>query len=45
VAVSAGHRPEAYAGSRWLIDTLKERVPIWKKEWYGDGGHWVAEHP
>jgi len=45
VAVSAGHRAEAFEACRWLIDTLKERAPIWKKEWYGDGAHWVSEHP
>lgn len=44
VAVSAGHRAEAFEAGRWLIDTLKERVPIWKKEQYVDGStEWV--HP
>lgn len=44
VAVSAGHRQEAFEAGRWLIDTLKERVPIWKKEQYADGStEWV--HP
>lgn len=45
VAVSAAHRPEAFEACRWLIDTLKERVPIWKKERYSDGEEWIAEHP
>ncbi len=45
VAVSSAHRPEAFAACRWLIDTLKERVPIWKKERYEDGEEWIAEHP
>jgi molybdopterin synthase catalytic subunit len=45
IAVSSAHRAEAYEASRWLIDTLKERVPIWKKEWHEDGGVWVSEHP
>ena len=45
VAVSSSHRPEAFAACRWLIDTLKERVPIWKKERYSDGQEWIAEHP
>ena len=45
IAVSAGHRPNAFGACRWLIDTLKERVPIWKKERYADGEEWVAEHP
>ena len=44
VAVSAPHRPEAFEGGRWLIDTLKERVPIWKKENYTEGNsEWI--HP
>jgi molybdopterin synthase catalytic subunit len=37
VAVSAPHRAQAFDAGRWLIDTLKERVPIWKKEHYADG--------
>lgn len=43
--VSAGHRQEAYAGSRFIIDEIKKSVPIWKKELTKDGGRWVAgEH-
>ena len=45
IAVSSPHRPAAYEASRWLIDTLKERVPIWKKEWFSDGAHWVSDRP
>jgi len=45
IAVSSAHRAEAYAASRWLIDTLKKRVPIWKKEWHDDGGVWASDHP
>ncbi len=42
VVTAGGHRDEAYAASRWLIDTLKARVPIWKREWYADGtSTWV----
>lgn len=37
VAVAAGHRGEAFEGCRWIIDELKRRVPIWKKEHYQDG--------
>ena len=33
----AGHRAEAYAASRYAIDELKERAPIWKEEHYTDG--------
>jgi len=37
VAVSSPHRAQAFEAGRWLIDTLKESVPIWKKEHYADG--------
>jgi len=45
IIVSAGHRPDAYAGSRFIIEEIKKSVPIWKKELTRDGGRWVAgEH-
>ncbi len=37
IAVSSAHRAIAYECSRWLIDTLKQRIPIWKQEHYSDG--------
>ncbi len=42
VGVTAGHRGEAFDACRWIIDEVKARVPIWKKEFYasGDSG-WV----
>jgi molybdopterin synthase catalytic subunit len=44
VATSSPHRQAAFAAGQWLIDTLKESVPIWKKENWADGTHeWV--HP
>jgi len=44
VAVSCPHRHQAFDACRWLIDTLKEVVPIWKKEVWADGREeWV--HP
>lgn len=44
VAVSCPHRGQAFEACRWLIDTLKEVVPIWKKELWADGSEeWV--HP
>jgi molybdopterin synthase catalytic subunit len=44
VAVSCPHRHQAFEACRWLIDTLKEVVPIWKKETSADGTEeWV--HP
>ncbi len=41
VAVAAAHRGEAFAACRWLMDTLKETVPIWKREFFEGGDHWV----
>ena len=41
IIVSAGHRNEAYAGSRFIIEAIKAGVPIWKKELTEDGGRWV----
>jgi molybdopterin synthase catalytic subunit len=45
VAVSAPHREAAFAAGQWLIDTLKQRVPIWKQENFADGTSlWVHPH-
>lgn len=44
VVAAAPHRPEAFAACRYTIDTLKERVPIWKKEFASDGATWVDDH-
>lgn len=41
--VSAPHRAEAFEACRYLIDEIKHRVPIWKKEYYADGSsEWVG---
>lgn len=40
IAVAAGHRPEAYDASRFLIDSIKADVPIWKQEIDGNGATW-----
>ncbi|GAA4381023.1 molybdenum cofactor biosynthesis protein MoaE [Hymenobacter koreensis] len=45
VAVSTPHRAESFAACQYIIDTLKQVVPIWKKEEYEDGTVWVAAHP
>jgi len=45
IAVSAAHRAAAFEACRYTIDTLKETVPIWKKEIFEDGEVWVAAHP
>jgi molybdopterin synthase catalytic subunit len=45
IIVAAEHREEAFAGCRFLIDELKRRIPIWKKEIYDDGEVWIQETP
>lgn len=45
IAVSSPHRKEAFAACQYAIDTLKETVPIWKKEIFEDGEIWVSAHP
>ena len=45
IAVSAPHRSAAFEACRYIIDTLKQTVPIWKKETFEDGEVWVAAHP
>jgi molybdopterin synthase catalytic subunit len=45
IAVSAAHRAAAFEACRYIIDTLKQTVPIWKKEFFEDGEVWVAAHP
>ena len=41
ILVGAGHRREAFEGCEYIIERLKERVPIWKKEYTKDGERWV----
>lgn len=43
VAVASPHRDAAFGACRFLIDTLKERLPVWKKEHYADGAHWIGD--
>jgi molybdopterin synthase catalytic subunit len=40
IAVSSTHRQESLHAVEWLIDQLKEKAPIWKKEVYSDGSVW-----
>ena len=40
VVASAPHRPEAFEAARFAIDTLKETVPIWKREHWAGGSDW-----
>ena len=42
VAVSSPHRSDSFDAGRWLVDTLKTEVPIWKREYWADGStEWV----
>ena len=46
VVVSSPHRAEAFEAARFCIDTLKETVPIWKREHWEDGSDWATRsHP
>jgi len=45
IIVASAHRAEAFEACRWLIDTLKKTVPIWKKETFADGTVWAAGEP
>lgn len=45
IAISTPHRLESFQACQFVIDTLKETVPIWKKEVFTDGETWVSAHP
>jgi molybdopterin synthase catalytic subunit len=45
VAVSSPHRRESFEACQYIIDTLKEKAPIWKKEHFEDGEEWVSAKP
>ncbi len=45
IAVSTPHRKASFEACQFIIDTLKQTVPIWKKELFDDGEVWVAAHP
>lgn len=45
IAVSSAHRKASFDACQFAIDTLKETVPIWKKEHFVDGSVWVNAHP
>jgi len=45
IAAGAEHRAAAFDACRWMIDELKQRVPIWKKEITPQGDTWVTPHP
>ncbi|HKN20893.1 MAG TPA: molybdenum cofactor biosynthesis protein MoaE [Terracidiphilus sp.] len=45
IVVASAHRSAAFESCRWLIDTLKQTVPIWKKETFADGAVWAPGDP
>jgi len=45
IVVASAHRGAAFDACRWLIDSLKKTVPIWKKEHFVDGAVWAAGEP
>jgi molybdopterin synthase catalytic subunit len=45
ISVATPHRATAFEACQYAIDTLKQTVPIWKKEIFSDGEVWVAAHP
>lgn len=45
IAISSPHRASGFEACRYAIDTLKETVPIWKKEHLEDGSYWVGARP
>jgi len=45
IVVASAHRAAAFDACRWLIDTLKKTVPIWKKEFFADGAVWSPGEP
>ena len=45
ITASAKHRKAAFLACEFAIDSLKETVPIWKKEYFSDGEVWVNAHP
>jgi MoaE-MoaD fusion protein len=45
IVVASAHRAQAFEACRWLIDTLKKTVPIWKRETFVDGAVWAPGEP
>jgi molybdopterin synthase catalytic subunit len=44
VAVSSGHRKEAFEACHYAVDRIKQIVPVWKKEVWADGSEWIEGH-
>jgi molybdopterin synthase catalytic subunit len=45
IVVASAHRGAAFDACRWIIDSLKQRVPVWKKEFFEDGASWADGEP
>jgi molybdopterin synthase catalytic subunit len=45
IVVTSAHRAAAFEACRWLIDTLKQTVPVWKRETFADGAIWADGEP
>ena len=45
IVITSAHRAAAFEACRWLIDTVKQAVPIWKKETFADGAVWAPGDP
>lgn len=45
IAVGAAHRKDSLQACTFLIEELKKRLPVWKKEYFADGSEWVGFHP
>jgi molybdopterin synthase catalytic subunit len=45
ILVASAHRAAAFEACRWIIDTLKKTVPVWKKEFFEDGATWADGEP
>jgi len=41
ITVSSGHRAESFEAGHWLVNEIKKRVPVWKKEVWEDGEEWI----
>lgn len=41
VAVASGHRAESFEAGHWLVNEIKKKVPVWKKEVWDDGEAWI----
>jgi molybdopterin synthase catalytic subunit len=45
IAVATPHRKASFEACQFIIDRLKQTVPIWKREFFEDGDQWVSAHP